>query len=73
MERLRNISGREAVKAFQKAGWRRLGTTTATATLTPIPAAIPCIGDCSGNGSVTVDEILTSVNNALSACETREE
>jgi predicted RNA binding protein YcfA (HicA-like mRNA interferase family) len=25
MGRLRNISGREAVKAFQRAGWRRLG------------------------------------------------
>jgi predicted RNA binding protein YcfA (HicA-like mRNA interferase family) len=25
MSRLRNISGKEAAKAFEKAGWRRLG------------------------------------------------
>ena len=25
-------------------------------------------GDADGNGQVTVDEILTAVNNALSAC-----
>ena len=25
MARLRNVSGRDAVKAFQRAGWRRLG------------------------------------------------
>ncbi|MFI5394500.1 MAG: hypothetical protein ACHQ9S_03110 [Candidatus Binatia bacterium] len=29
------------------------------------PTPVPCIGDCNGNGSVTVDEILTMVNIAL--------
>jgi len=29
------------------------------------PTAAPCVGDCNGNGSVTVDEILTLVNIAL--------
>ena len=34
----------------------------------------PCVGDCNGNGTVTVDEILTMVNIALgntpvTACE----
>ncbi|MFI5365735.1 MAG: choice-of-anchor Q domain-containing protein, partial [Candidatus Binatia bacterium] len=38
------------------------------------PTAAPCVGDCNGNGSVTVDEILTLVNIALgdtpiTACE----
>jgi hypothetical protein len=27
-----------------------------------------CCGDCNGNGQVTVDEILTTVNNALNGC-----
>jgi hypothetical protein len=36
---------------------------------------MPCVGDCKGNGQVTVDEILAMVNIALgnagmSACET---
>ncbi|HEX7408022.1 MAG TPA: sialate O-acetylesterase [Candidatus Binatia bacterium] len=29
------------------------------------PTLIPCVGDCNGNGHVTVDEILTMVNIAL--------
>ena len=33
---------------------------------TPVtPTAAPCVGDCNGNGTVTVDEILTMVNIAL--------
>jgi hypothetical protein len=40
-----------------------------TATATPPPTAMstprPCVGDCSGNSQVTVDEILTMVNIAL--------
>jgi virginiamycin B lyase len=37
----------------------------ATATPTPRPTPISCVGDCDGNGQVTVDEILTMVNIAL--------
>jgi hypothetical protein len=33
----------------------------------PMPVAA-CCGDCNGNGTVTVDEILTSVNYALNSC-----
>ncbi len=42
-------------------------TTTATGTpsVTPTLAAIACVGDCNGDGSVTVDEILSMVNLAL--------
>lgn len=36
---------------------------TATLTVTPTPSA--CVGDCTGGGQVTVDEILTAVNIAL--------
>ena len=32
---------------------------------TPTPTPIACVGDCNGNGVVTVDEILTMVNIAL--------
>ena len=39
-------------------------TATPTPTETP-PAAGVCIGDCDGNGQVTVDEILTMVNIAV--------
>lgn len=41
---------------------------TATAPPTPTPTATPlaCVGDCSGDGTVTVDEIITGVNIALS-------
>lgn len=51
-------------------------TPTSTATPTPTPTAPPatatptalaCVGDCSGDGQVTVDEILTLVNVALDA------
>jgi len=33
--------------------------------LTPTPTPRPCVGDCNGDGHVTVDEILTMVNIAL--------
>jgi cysteine-rich repeat protein len=48
-------------------------TVTATATATEQPTVTPsptaptpsCVGDCSGDGEVTVDELLTMVNIAL--------
>lgn len=40
----------------------RTGSPTPTATATPTP---PCPGDCTRNGVVTVDEILSAVNIAL--------
>ena len=49
------------------------GGAHATGT-TVTPTAAPCVGDCNGDGSVTVDEIITMVNIALgnapvTACE----
>ncbi|MBI4517502.1 MAG: hypothetical protein HY699_16995 [Deltaproteobacteria bacterium] len=43
------------------------GTLTRTSTPTPSATAtpIPCIGDCSGDRHVTVDELVTGVNIAL--------
>lgn len=38
---------------------------TATPTATAQPTATPCIGDCNGNGVVTVNEIIIGVNIAL--------
>jgi hypothetical protein len=32
---------------------------------TPTPTPVPCVGDCNGDGQVTVDEILAMVNVAL--------
>jgi hypothetical protein len=40
-------------------------TRTSTPTATPTPTPIPCVGDCDGNGAVTVGEIVTMVNIAL--------
>lgn len=42
-------------------------TVTATSTQTPAPtfAPVPCVGNCNGDSSVTVDELLTMVNIAL--------
>jgi predicted outer membrane repeat protein len=40
-------------------------TSTPTETAVPTPTVVPCVGDCDGHGSVTVDEILTMVNIAL--------
>ena len=40
-------------------------TPTATATATPTPVAPRCDGDCDASGDVTVDEVLTCVNQAL--------
>ncbi|MGD0947272.1 MAG: right-handed parallel beta-helix repeat-containing protein [Candidatus Binatia bacterium] len=37
---------------------------------TPTPSTSTCIGDCNGDGSVTVDEILTMVNIALGTAQT---
>jgi hypothetical protein len=31
-------------------------------------AAAQCCGDCNGDGAVTVDDILTAVNHALTSC-----
>ncbi|MFI5364608.1 MAG: hypothetical protein ACHQ4J_03195 [Candidatus Binatia bacterium] len=49
-------------------------TATSTPSFTATPGSKSCVGDCNGNGQVTVDEILTMVNIALgntsiSACE----
>jgi len=38
-------------------------TPTATATATPTPR--PCVGDCDGDGQVTIDELIKGVNIAL--------
>ena len=42
-------------------------TPTPTSTLSPLPTNTPlrCTGDCDGNGSVTIDEIITMVNITL--------
>jgi hypothetical protein len=45
-------------------------TETPTPTPTPTPSATPtlppvCVGDCNGNGEVTVDDLLSMVNVAL--------
>lgn len=40
-------------------------TPTATATATPTQSASACVGDCGGDGEVTVDELITGVNIAL--------
>jgi Tol biopolymer transport system component len=43
-----------------------LPTGTATATVTPTEGpAGPCVGDCNGNGEVTVDDLIRMVNIAL--------
>jgi hypothetical protein len=34
----------------------------------PARAVGQCCGDCNGDGAVTVDEIITSVNHALGSC-----
>ncbi|MFI5395271.1 MAG: hypothetical protein ACHQ9S_07025 [Candidatus Binatia bacterium] len=56
-------------------------TSTATATLTLAPTAtatppptatatpVPCVGDCGGDGHVTVDELLLMVNIALGTAD----
>jgi hypothetical protein len=31
-------------------------------------AAAPCCGDCNGDGAVTINELITAVNNALDGC-----
>jgi hypothetical protein len=40
-------------------------TPSPTTSATPAPPAPSCVGDCSGNAQVTVDDILTMVNIAL--------
>jgi hypothetical protein len=44
---------------------------TATATPPPTATAMPvaCVGDCGGNGQVTVDELLLMVNIALGSAD----
>lgn len=46
-----------------------IATATALSTWAPPAAAQACLGDCNGDGFVTVDEILTGVNIALGAQE----
>jgi uncharacterized protein DUF1566 len=36
----------------------------------PMHAIAECCGDCDGNGSVAINELITAVNNALGECET---
>jgi len=40
-------------------------TATETPTATPSPTPGPCIGDCDGNGRITVEELVKGVNIAL--------
>ncbi|MFI5395225.1 MAG: dockerin type I domain-containing protein [Candidatus Binatia bacterium] len=40
-------------------------TSTSTQTVSPTSTPRPCAGDCNGNGTVTVNDILTLVNIAL--------
>ncbi|GBD26832.1 hypothetical protein HRbin30_02174 [bacterium HR30] len=40
-------------------------TPTPTSAVTPSPTPVRCVGDCDGDGSVTIDNILTMVNIAL--------
>jgi hypothetical protein len=40
-------------------------TSTPTETAVPTPTVVLCVGDCNGDGSVTVDDILVMVNIAL--------
>jgi hypothetical protein len=42
-----------------------VATATLSATVTPTQPIGPCVGDCSSNGQVTVDEVITGVNIAL--------
>lgn len=48
--------------------WFSLPAPTPTATPTPTPTNTPvsiCVGDCNGDGTVAVNEIITMVNMAL--------
>jgi len=45
-----------------------VGIAAASLLLAPHAAAAQCCGDCSGDGSVTIDDILTVVNHALTSC-----
>lgn len=40
-------------------------TATPTATETPAANGPPCVGDCNGDGAVTIDELITGTNIAL--------
>jgi hypothetical protein len=46
----------------------RVRGTIVVAASSPARSAGQCCGDCNGDGQVTVDEILTAVNHALSGC-----
>lgn len=50
--------------AFQCAPPTPIPTATATATPEP-PGDFPCIGDCDGDGEVTIDDLIRMVNIAL--------
>ncbi|MGD9762283.1 MAG: hypothetical protein AB7V27_01020 [Candidatus Binatia bacterium] len=45
------------------------GTPAATATVTPTRGPGSCVGDCSGNGMVAINELITGVNIALGSAD----
>jgi hypothetical protein len=47
-------------------------TTTAMPTDTPTPTPIACVGDCYSQGSVTVDDVITTVRIALGDADVSE-
>ena len=59
----------EAPTATLPAGSTATATEAATATLpvgaTPTATVAACVGDCNGNGAVTIDELITGVGIAL--------
>ncbi|HVM98198.1 MAG TPA: hypothetical protein VMT89_17515 [Candidatus Acidoferrales bacterium] len=40
-------------------------TTTPTRTASPTPTIVPCVGDCNGDGEVTIDELILAVSITL--------
>lgn len=65
-----NAGGAAVVSAFAIPELEVLGSLAAGVSLVAKPSAAPiCTGDCSGDGEVTVNEIITMVNIALGSAE----
>ncbi|MBP1685708.1 MAG: hypothetical protein H6Q33_1851 [Deltaproteobacteria bacterium] len=57
----------ESKSTMKRARWGFMGVALAM-TLAARGVWAQCCGDCNGDGAVTVDEVLTAVNHALTSC-----
>src|SRR4249920_3030906 len=65
-------SGRPGTERVQRGEWMKALIVLLWLVLGAGAAGAQCCGDCSGDGNVTINDLITAVNNALNGCPAAE-